>query len=260
MYPQPCSPYTKPPCGVVYCYSPPSCYPSLPSLPSLPSSHSSSPSSSSSWVGYSAADCRAVSCSSSIRPRSSCLTKSYQPLIRTVPLPSVGVRVYEEYILAHTKYESKKKIPFYFDLRYHIDLIRLGGTGSSSCRSLSKDILRRPASVPKSQGITIKSPDLPWSLHLKSCDAYLTIEEVLIGLYKYLRTPLNRGEWDFIRKQHPLVAQRCEKSFANRCMISDRRKHEESAGYRRVDLLQWPLFGGFECMPDGTLWMKTLPA
>lgn len=251
------------PCGGAYYYSPRPCYPSSP--PSLPSSPSCYPSpsfssSSSSWVGYSVADCRAVSYSSLVRLRPSCLTKLYQPLMRTVPLPSVGVRVHEEYILAHTKYESKKKLPLYFDLRHHTNLIRLNGTGSSSCRSLSKDILRRSASVPKSQRITITSPDLPWGIHLKSCDAYLTIEEVLDGLYKFLQTPLNREEWDFIRKHHPLVAQRCQKSFETRCMTSDRRKQEESAGYRRVDLLQWHLFGGFECRPDGSLRMKTLPA
>ncbi|KAI0088433.1 hypothetical protein BDY19DRAFT_906909 [Irpex rosettiformis] len=186
------------------------------------------------------------------------------PLIRTVPLPLVEVHV--ESILASTRYASKKILPIYFDLRYHTDLIRRGpvGAGTPSHHSLPSDILRKSASVPKTDAllIMVEYLDQVWEFHLETRGRYpyyLTIEEVFDSLYNFLREPIDDVERQRIRRSHPLIERRCQTAFKDRCAASHCRRQEESEGIRRVDLLPGPLFAGLERKSDGYLWMKTLP-
>ncbi|KAI0765571.1 hypothetical protein BC629DRAFT_1737814 [Irpex lacteus] len=165
-----------------------------------------------------------------------------------------------ESILAASGYESKARLPIYFDLRCHPNHIRLGNTGRSTYTPVPTKALLQPATTPKTEKITIQSHDFPWKISLTSGYAYLTAEEVIDGIYESLQKPIRRDEWDFICRSQPDVARRCQETFMHRCMTSRRRQREEEQGPRRVDLLAGPLFAGLFQGRDGTLWMKTMSA
>lgn len=149
-------------------------------------------------------------------------------------------------------------MPIYFDIRLHPNNIRLSGIKNITDPSVLNNILLQPAITLKTEKITIRCADLPWEIRLRSGDAYLTAEEVIDGIYKFLQKPIRKDEWEAICRGQPDLARRCQETFVHRCLTSRHRQQEEAHGRKRVDLLKNHLFAGLNFGPDNTVWMKTM--
>lgn len=166
-----------------------------------------------------------------------------------MPLPSEDI----DDLLSHTTAHQKPAI--YFDLRRHPRYIRL----SSANRSIPADSLHNPVCRPKLCKLTIHHPNLFWELRLQGKDVYVTVQEVLDGLYTFLQTPVTEVEWDHIRRGDPARARRIEEAaqYRRETPAEDRRL-EESIRRKRVDVLEADfIFGGLQWEGDGVLSLKT---
>ena len=103
----------------------------------------------------------------------------------------------------------------------------------------TRAIFAEPATVPPVRFLTIVSPHLPWAIPVPGIapNAFVTISDVLSGLYHSLRNGVSEREFHMLP---PKARSRVRTSYENRYRrIRDRRSYEaeKSNGLKKIDFL-----------------------
>ncbi|TFK81234.1 hypothetical protein K466DRAFT_591367 [Polyporus arcularius HHB13444] len=141
--------------------------------------------------------------------------------------------------------------PLRWDVAEHPNNITLGSVGSPRARELSPEDLASCAVRRSANGspmmlrrITLVFPGLPLMVEIEPADGpvltptprlYLTVGDVLYGLYKALRLSVPPREFDALNRAHRESVRR---AFEKR-LASDRENYEKNVhhGVRRIDYL-----------------------
>jgi hypothetical protein len=156
------------------------------------------------------------------------------PVDRAIPVDmakTVAVRIHD--VLALSR---KPKITF--------DVSFDPSTTLLSSLALTPRVLAEAATTPPLASLTILSTFLPWNLNIRPASqkpgAFVTVADVLRGLYRSLRLPVTPAEFDHI----PTVADRqlVSDAYEHRCERMNRKdpvgaSEERSKGVKRVDFL-----------------------
>ncbi|PIL23036.1 hypothetical protein GSI_14343 [Ganoderma sinense ZZ0214-1] len=153
-------------------------------------------------------------------------------------------------LLAAPLYRSHPP-PLRWDVMQHPNSIKLGGAGSPQKRELSHEDLARCAVRTSAKGsplllrrIVLIFPGLPLEIEVNPADSpvwtatplpYLTVGDVLYGLYKALRTSVAPREFDGLEPGHRELMNR---AFKKR-LRGDPEHHDKNVrhGVRRIDYL-----------------------
>ncbi|TFK81239.1 hypothetical protein K466DRAFT_569156 [Polyporus arcularius HHB13444] len=185
-----------------------------------------------------------------------------RPLMPVVPSPEcfpaqavqpVGRREQEPVIdplLVAPHYDAHPP-PLQWDVAEHPNYIQLGSVGSPGARELLHSDLASCAVRKSANGspllltrLTLVFPGLPFMVEINPQDRpvwtstplpYLTVGDVLYGLYKALRLSVGRREFDSLsRARRELVSRAFERRLA-----SDRRNYDNNMrhGVRNIDYL-----------------------
>jgi len=101
-------------------------------------------------------------------------------------------------------------------------------------------ILNDPATYPPLPSLTLVSSHLPWDLNIsRSSQLYVTVADVLGGLYRALRICATQGELGREAEVKRAAILRAHMRRCERLISSDPRKmdHERNRGPRRIDFL-----------------------
>ena len=141
--------------------------------------------------------------------------------------------------------------PLWWDVGEHPNAIKLGSIGEPHARQLSHDDLASPAvrsgrgSPQKLKKMTLVFPGLPLVINIEPDDRpvwtstplhYLTVGDVLYGLYRSLRLSVERSEFD---KQSASMKESMRRAFERRRDRDSRANWEKNThhGVRYVDFL-----------------------
>ncbi|RPD60346.1 hypothetical protein L227DRAFT_483783, partial [Lentinus tigrinus ALCF2SS1-6] len=141
--------------------------------------------------------------------------------------------------------------PLRWDVGEHPNSIKLGSIGSPRARDLSHEDLASCAVRKSANGspmmltrITLVFPGLPLMVEIKPADApmwtptpllYLTVGDVLYGLYRALRLSVPSREFDALTPAH---RESVSRAFKKR-LASDRENYDKNVhhGVRNIDYL-----------------------
>jgi hypothetical protein len=131
--------------------------------------------------------------------------------------------------------------PYVFPINY--DVSHTPNTASANIRAspVHLDSYRRaePATHPPINVLSLRSDLLPWACEIHaSTQSYITVEDVLSQLYRFLRTPATRDEYNAVPSQS--ARDKVAETYRSRCsrVSSAAEKAEElSKGLKRVDFL-----------------------
>jgi hypothetical protein len=118
--------------------------------------------------------------------------------------------------------------------------------------------LSLPATQPPMSKLAVTCALLPFTLHIEASRAfgqsYVTIGDLLCGIYSQLRTQLSSADYRQLCRT-PDVQQSVSEAFYSRCsVLREGRRDEEQRGLRRSDLLMASqMFAGLEMRGDTAL-------
>ena len=170
----------------------------------------------------------------------------YPPFITTAPENDPVV----DHLLAAPFHRSDPP-PLRWDVMHHPNSIKLGGAGSPQKRELSHGDLARCAVRTSAKGsplvlrrVVLTFPGLPLEIEVTPANSpvwtatplpYLTVGDVLYGLYKALRTSVEPREFDGLEPGH---RESVSRAFKKR-LRADPSNHDKNVrhGVRRIDYL-----------------------
>jgi hypothetical protein len=131
--------------------------------------------------------------------------------------------------------------PYVFPINY--DISYPPNTARANIRAspinLDTHCLAQPATNPPIPVLSLQNDFLPWRCEIRaSTTHYVTVEDVLIQLYRFLRTPGTRVEFKAAPSQH--VRDAIAETYHNRCLrasSADAYAEEQRKGLKRVDFL-----------------------
>ena len=141
------------------------------------------------------------------------------------PLPSIDIHP----LLAVSKTPS-----LIYDMSRHISSLY------PSHPSLSPHRLAEPATEPPMTSLVIVCDHLPWPINIRARqhNGYITVADVMDGLYRDLRLNVTEGEYSLLLLSHDMKHQ-VKKAYEQRYRSASFMEyaHEKAQGLRRVDFL-----------------------
>lgn len=131
--------------------------------------------------------------------------------------------------------------PYIFPVNYNVSYPP--NTASANIRAspinLDSYCLAEPATNPPIRVLSLQNDLLPWRCEIRaSTHPYVTVEDVLTQLYRFLRTPGTREEFKAAPSQH--VRDSVAETYHNRCLrasSAEEYAEEQRKGLKRVDFL-----------------------
>lgn len=131
--------------------------------------------------------------------------------------------------------------PYVFPINY--DVSYPPNTASANIRAspinLDSYCLAGPATTPPIPILSLQNDFLPWRCEIRaSTSPYVTVEDVLIQLYRFLRTPGTREEYKAVPSQR--ARDTIAETYHNRCLRASSAEayaEEQRKGLKRVDFL-----------------------
>lgn len=148
--------------------------------------------------------------------------------------------------LAAVRHAHPQSRPFIWDLTVHPDTIRgprIYGNDLPSPYVLPDDVMNQAATKPPARElfITCSGNKLPWQFRIPAGEQhpFVTVRDVLNGIYRTLRMPVKREEREAIYATKSNLREPIAEAFRTRCdsVPEERRQEEERRGITRVDLL-----------------------
>ncbi|EGO04024.1 hypothetical protein SERLA73DRAFT_27426, partial [Serpula lacrymans var. lacrymans S7.3] len=106
---------------------------------------------------------------------------------------------------------------------------------------LSSQVLAEPATSPPLQSLTLLNQSLPWELTIRptsSVTPFVTVQDVLHGVYRFLRLSVNSAEYSMLpSKDHQMRVNLAYHARCNRSPSKDIYDEESKKGVKRVDFL-----------------------
>lgn len=131
--------------------------------------------------------------------------------------------------------------PYVFPINYNVSYPPNSASANARASPVNLDsyCLAEPATNPPIPVLTLQNDFLPWRCEIRaSTSHYVTVEDVLTQLYRFLRTPGTREEFKAAPSQR--VRDAIAEMYHNRCLRASSAEayaEEQRKGLKRVDFL-----------------------
>lgn len=160
----------------------------------------------------------------------------------TPPSPFGGLPSgYREFPMLKDEVKIHQAVSAIMGLQYNFDISTDPAITLCGSPFLKPDILREPATSPPLQEIYVVSNLLPWKLRiLASKYDFVSVSDVLGGLYCALRIPVKYGEYE---GQRPEIKAAVSQAFERRVQTLARidtiaAQAERQKGLKRIDFMK----------------------